>query len=356
MAKGKAHKKATTHVELAQVPDDSAVGQLKQLQLLFSRFGDVPSKKRTKVWGAFEEHVRKHGETPSTRSFKAHCLLFELDDEVNERGRCTDRTAAAFRDYMHATYLDAQGPPHSITALCLFAHFLNGEHFRRTTDDTRTLADLKDFLDTAMKAVLKHGTNFIDPSLELMVTQPALLLGWEQCSAPDPRLQILHRSKWLRQKREEVGRALEAALLRAGRREHPALQGSSIGLETNTVRSPSLIAAARGASVAHASAACTTRRTLLRANWPRLLGRSYGASRVVAACRIPHRASLSVYRAPVLSDVHSSWRMALLFCLTHPTQATHPARRVHPVLGSGTAAIAARPSTPLKNQCTVSTA
>jgi hypothetical protein len=222
MGKGKAQKKGSTNLNQTQGADDSPAGQLKQLQAHFLRFKDAPAKKRAKVWGLFEEHIKKHGETPSTRSFKARCLLLERDCG-NERDR--PHKVAAFRDYMEATYLDAQGPPHSISALCLFAHFLSGEYALHNTDATDsfhgTLADLKNFLEGAVSVAKLHGTAFVDPSLEVMEAPPSL--QWEKCDAADPRLQILHRTKWLRGISDEVGKVYDNAVQRHTRRMEPEL-------------------------------------------------------------------------------------------------------------------------------------
>jgi hypothetical protein len=220
-ASGKAQKKSSKHVEQVQVSDDSPTGQLKQLQQHFLRFKDKAAKKRVKVWPLFEDHIKKHGDTPSTRIFKARCLLLEVE-ECTEAHRA--KKAAAFRDYMKTTYLDAQGPPHSITALCMYAHFLNCEYSKRgenNTEDPTSLTDLKKFLDVAVNRVKMHGTNFVDPSLEVMEVKPSMI--WEKCDAPDPRLQILHRSKWLKGVSDEVGKAFDSAIQNTRRRDHPEL-------------------------------------------------------------------------------------------------------------------------------------
>jgi hypothetical protein len=236
MAKGKAQKTASRHVEQAQIPVDAPAEQLKQLQTLFTRFKDVASKKRAKVWAAFEEHVRQHGESPSTRSFKARCLLLELDEEFNERDR--PNKVAAFREYMHATYLDGQGPPHSISAMCLFAHFLNNECAGR--DYSAHTQTLRTFLDNAVSLAKLHGTRLVDPSLEVMEATPTL--RWEKCHDQDPRLQILHRLRWLCAVREGVGRADEAISHRGNPGSlveqplDPDLQNNRDGVQTATVR------------------------------------------------------------------------------------------------------------------------
>jgi hypothetical protein len=208
MATVKSENIESTHaqqVQQVQQNDDSPVGQLKQIQRLFTRFKDAKAmKKRAKVWTAFEEHVRQHGETPSTRSFKARCLLLELSEDVDDRNHA--KKVAAFRDYMEAAYLDTMLPQHSISGLCLHAYFLGLEYFRRSDAGERPMLEgLKEFLDAAMMRVKQHGSNFVDPLLEVMEARPTL--QWEQCDAPDPRLQILHRSKWLRQQRNAWGRA-----------------------------------------------------------------------------------------------------------------------------------------------------
>jgi hypothetical protein len=218
---GKAQKKGSKHVEPAPATDDTPAGQLKQLQQHFLRFKDKAAKKRVKVWSLFEEHIKKHGETPSTRIFKARCLLLEMDDG-NDAARA--KKAATFREYMHTTYLAAQGPPHSITALCMFAHFLNGEYNRRentNSEDATSLTTLKRFLEDALNRVKVHGANFVDPSLEVMEAKPSL--QWEKCDAPDPRLQILHRIKWLRGISDEVGKVYDNAIQNTRRREHPEM-------------------------------------------------------------------------------------------------------------------------------------
>jgi hypothetical protein len=218
MVSGKAQNKASKSVEHSQVAGDSPAGQLKQLQSLFLRFKAKAAKKRTKVWAAFEEHVKQHGESPSTRIFKARCLMLEVWEEPNEPDRA--KKSSAFRDYMRATYWDSERTPHSITALCLYARFIHTEYFRLVytcTQGAVTLTDLKQYLDGALELVKQQGTNFVNPALEVM--EPQHRLPWEQCDAPDPRLQILHRSKWLRGQSNEVTEHYEAALEDTRRRE-----------------------------------------------------------------------------------------------------------------------------------------
>jgi hypothetical protein len=95
-ASGNAQNKEATHVEQAQEAENASAGQLKQHQRTFLRFKDLPAQTRSVGWPAFEAHVKKHGQTPSTRSLKARCIMLKLHP-------CPEGGP----HHMHAIYVDS---------------------------------------------------------------------------------------------------------------------------------------------------------------------------------------------------------------------------------------------------------
>jgi hypothetical protein len=80
--------------------------------------------------------------------------------------------------YKRATYLDARGSPHSISAVCIHAHFLSSDRAQRGTKDGASgLPGLKQFLDVAVAEASAHGTTFVDPSVEVMEAEPNAAVG-----------------------------------------------------------------------------------------------------------------------------------------------------------------------------------